>query len=232
MSDKLEQKQDPVETDLMSFPKDAPAIATIEAPQSRSVPAHDSIRISVNGQARLHKSIHIARRYKRFRPSRRRWFKYLASRRLRMITLLRPENKNSIRFNSYELIMKEHTKLVQEQDSLRKWRDEVLQQWDYFIEQQNSVTLERDCLRDERDHLIQQRDGLLEQQKGHLGALWESESRCKDLRETNESYAIALARLRPNILVVLDDVERILSFMEFMETLSAAGKPGEVFSEI
>lgn len=156
-----------------------------------------------------------------------------------MTTLPRPENKNSTRFSTYELIMKEHTELVQEQDALRKWRDEVrkwrdevLQQWDYLLEQQNSVSLERDCLRDERDHLIQQRDGLLEQQKSYLGALWESESRCKDLGETNESYAIALGRLRTNILVVLDDVERIPSFMEFMETISAAGKPGEVFSEI
>lgn len=38
MSDTLEQKQDPIEADLMSFLKDASAIATIEAPQSRSVP--------------------------------------------------------------------------------------------------------------------------------------------------------------------------------------------------
>lgn len=186
----------------------------------------------MSGQARLHKSIHTARRYKRFRPSHERWFKYLASRQLRIVTLPRPEDTNSTRSSPYGLILEESTRPIQEQDALPKWRDEGLPQWDYLLEQRNSLALERDCLRNERDHLIQQRDDLLEQQKGYLGALWESESRCKVLRETNESYAMALSRLRTNISVVLDDVERIPSFMEFMEALSAAGKPGEVFSEI
>lgn len=153
-------------------------------------------------------------------------------RRLKLAALFNPGATFPTGSDAYGHLVGEQIDLTQERDDLLKVRDDLLRQRDAFLEQRSNLIQERDFLLKERDVLLQQRDGLLKKRNGYLGKLRKFESYCKDLSETNQSYAIALGRLRENMFEVFDDVERIPAFMEFIETFSTAGEFGRSSSDI